>query len=179
MRLFRSLLAIILIAVFSVVSFAATNPVIEAVATGDPAKVKEALASNPMIDVDERDSFGGTALHGAMFKRNAEITLLLIEHGYDVNAVGPASGYTPLHDAVWAGYSDGVKILVEHGADLSIKNHDGQTALEKAIEDGKKEIADYLEQAAAKNRETGRISDIDQIWSKLMRVPSFSCFLPV
>ncbi|MDR3200076.1 MAG: ankyrin repeat domain-containing protein [Spirochaetales bacterium] len=123
------------------------NPVIKAVASGDPVKVKSALESNRNINVDERDSYGGTALHGAMFIKNAEIVKLLIQHGYDVNAIGPRNGYTPLHDAIWANYPEGAKLLIVAGADAAIKNHDGLTPLELARKDGKKELIGILEQA--------------------------------
>jgi ankyrin repeat protein len=126
---------------------AADNPVIKAVASGDVAKVKAALDANPKINVDDRDSFGGTALHGAMFVKKAAIVSLLIQRGYDINAIGPRNGYTPLHDAVWANYPEGAKLLLAAGADVNIKNKDGLTALELARKNGKKELVAILEQA--------------------------------
>jgi ankyrin repeat protein len=122
------------------------NPVLKAVAGGDPAQVKAALESNKNINVDERDSYGGTALHGAMFIKKADIVKLLIDHGYDINAIGPRNGYTPLHDAVWANYPEGAKLLLAAGADSTLKNHDGLTPLELARKDGKKELVSILEQ---------------------------------
>jgi len=100
------------------------------------------------VDPDERDSFGGTALHAAMFQKNADIIRLLIEHGFDVNAQGPANGYTPLHDAVWADNLEAVKILLAHGAKTDIQAKDGLTPYEKAKREGKTEIARYLEAAS-------------------------------
>lgn len=110
---------------------------------GDEAKVIELLAQNP--DPDERDSYGGTALHAAMFQDNLKIVELLIDAGFDVNAVGPRNGYTPLHDAVWAGNLAALKLLVESGGDLSIKGLDGNTPLDKARAEDKTEIVSYLE----------------------------------
>lgn len=110
---------------------------------GDIEKVKAILKSNPKPDV--RDSFGGTELHAAMFQDNIEIVKLLIEFGSDVDAKGTSNGYTPLHDAVWAGNLPAVKLLIQSGADQSIKNDSGQTPLEKAKEENKKEIAEYLD----------------------------------
>ena len=109
---------------------------------GNIEKVKEILKTGP--DVDARDSFGGTALHAAMFQDNMEIVGLLIAHGFDVNAVGPANGYIPLHDAVWADNLEAVKLLVANGADLSIKGKDGLTPVEKAKKEGKAAIYAYL-----------------------------------
>lgn len=109
---------------------------------GDIEKVKEILKTK--IDVDERDSFGGTALHAAMFQDNIKIVKILIENGFDINAKGISNGYTPLHDAVWANNLEAVKVLVENGADTNIKAKDGLTPIQKAEKEGKKEIYNYL-----------------------------------
>ena len=110
---------------------------------GNIEKVRDILKTNP--DRDARDSFGGTALHAAMFQHNLEIVHLLIDYGLDVNARGPANGYTPLHDSVWAGNLEAAKILVEHGANLGVKGKDGLTPLDKARKEGKQEMVKYLE----------------------------------
>lgn len=110
---------------------------------GDLEGLKKAL-SKP-FDPDERDSFGGTALHAAMFQKNLEVVKLLIKKGFDVNAIGPNNGYTPMHDAVWADNLPALKLLVENGGDLSIKGHDGYTPLQKAKAEKKQDIVKYLE----------------------------------
>jgi len=109
---------------------------------GNQEQVVELLKQN--LDPDERDTYGGTALHAAMFQDNLQIVQLLIDAGYDVNAIGPRNGYTPLHDAVWSNNLPALKLLVEHGGDLSIKGLDGNTPLSKARAEGKQEIVDYL-----------------------------------
>lgn len=110
---------------------------------GNEAQVIELLKANP--DPDDRDSYGGTALHAAMFQENTRIVELLIDAGFDVNAVGPRNGYTPLHDAVWGNNLPALKILVANGGDTSIKGHDGNTPLGKAIAENKTEIVTYLQ----------------------------------
>lgn len=90
-------------------------------------------------------AYNGTALHAAMFQDNMRIVELLIEAGYDVNAVGPRNGYTPLHDAVWANNLPALKILVANGGDITIKGKDGNTPLEKAFAEDKPEIVAYLQ----------------------------------
>jgi len=110
---------------------------------GNQAQVIELLKQKP--DPDARDSYGGTALHAAMFQDNIHIVQLLIDAGYDVNAIGPSNGYTPLHDAVWADNLPALKLLVKNGGDLTIKGHDGNTPLAKAKSEGKQDIVDYLE----------------------------------
>jgi len=111
--------------------------------------VKRILARN--VDVDERDEYGGTALHAAMFQENLEVAQLLIEAGFDVNAQGTSNGYTPLHDAVWSNNIEAAKLLLLHGARLDIKGKDGTTPLQKALNEGKKEIATMLETASRKS----------------------------
>ncbi len=80
-----------------------------------------------------------------MFQDNTEIIELLIDYGFDVDAVGPKNGYTPLHDAVWASNLEGAKVLIENGASTDIKGLDGLTPYEKAVVEGKTEMAKYLE----------------------------------
>ncbi|OHD13033.1 MAG: hypothetical protein A2086_07505 [Spirochaetes bacterium GWD1_27_9] len=110
---------------------------------GDMELVKKILKTK--VNPDERDSFGGTALHAAMFQKNIEIIILLIDNGFDVNAIGTSNGYTPLHDAVWANNLEAVKILVSSGAKTDIKGKDGLTPYEKAVKDGKKEIINFFD----------------------------------
>ncbi len=109
---------------------------------GDIELVTKILQNS--VNPDERDSFGGTALHAAMFQKKTEIITLLITHGFDVNAQGTSNGYTPLHDAVWANNLEAAKILIKHGARTDIRAKDGLTPYEKALKENKKEIAEYL-----------------------------------
>jgi ankyrin repeat protein len=116
----------------------------KAAGQSDIEKVKEILSTK--VDVDARDSFGGTALHAAMFQNDMQIVKLLIDYGFDVNAKGVSNGYTPLHDSVWADNLPAARLLIENGADLSIKNNEGQTPAEKAKAEGKQELYEYLSQ---------------------------------
>jgi ankyrin repeat protein len=120
----------------------AADAVNQAAYTGDIELIREILKTNP--DRDARDSFGGAALHDAMFQKNIEVVTLLIESGYDVNAIGPANGYTPLHDAVMANNAGAARVLLEHGARRDIKGKDGLTPLEKAIKENKTELITIL-----------------------------------
>lgn len=110
---------------------------------GDEALVAKILLTKP--DPDARDSYGGTALHAAMFQKNIKIVQMLIDYGLDVNAIGSKNGYTPLHDAVWANNAEAAKLLLAHGANPGIKGKDGLTPLEKARQEGKAELIKVLE----------------------------------
>lgn len=110
---------------------------------GDIKRVQELLSKG--VHPDARDSYGGTALHAAMFQKNMEIVKLLLEHNFEVNAVGSQNGYTPLHDAVWANNIEAVKLLLDRNAKTDIKGKDGLTPFAKAKKEGKSEIVKLFE----------------------------------
>ena len=124
-------------------AFGQSAEIHKAAYNGDINKVRELLKKG--VNPDERDSFGGTALHAAMFQKNMEIVKLLLENQFDVNAVGPQNGYTPLHDAVWAENVEAVKLLLDKGAKTNIKGKDSLTPYGKAKKEGKKEIVKLFE----------------------------------
>ncbi len=115
---------------------------------GEKQKVIEILKRKP--DPDHRDSFGGTALHAAMFQKDLSIVILLLDYGFDPNAVGPRNGYTPLHDAVWASNPEAAKVLLDRGSDPGIKNKDGLTAYQFAVTENKNAIADLIKSLSEK-----------------------------
>ncbi|MDR3260087.1 MAG: ankyrin repeat domain-containing protein [Fusobacteriaceae bacterium] len=139
---FSCIIFLVLICGFDQSKKYATDAVNQAAYVGDIELIREILKTNP--DRNARDSFGGAALHDAMFQKNMEIVLLLIENGYDINAVGPANGYTPLHDAVMTNNIAAVKLLIRYGANRNIKGKDGLTPLEKAIKENKGELVKLL-----------------------------------
>lgn len=120
----------------------AGNQLHKAAYDGDIEAVRNILKNK--VDPDERDSFGGTALHAAMFQENMEIIKLLIEAGLDVNAQGISNGYTPLHDAVWDNNLEAAKLLILYGARTDIKGNDGLTPYEKAVKENKIDMANFL-----------------------------------
>jgi len=137
-----TIIGLLAISVLSPIAAFSNDTLHKAAYNGEIELVKRILKDN--VNPDERDSFGGTALHAAMFQKKTEIIMLLITHGFDINAQGLSNGYTPLHDAVWANNLDAVKILIRHGARTDIKGKDGLTPYEKALKEDKKEIAEYL-----------------------------------
>lgn len=110
---------------------------------GNVSEVNRILKENP--DPDKRDSFGGTALHAAMFQDNMQIIKLLIEHDFDVNATGSQNGYTPLHDAVWANNLRAIKLLLANEANATVVGKDGLTPYAKAKAEGKTDILHFFE----------------------------------
>jgi hypothetical protein len=61
----------------------------------------------------------------------------------DVNA-SDQNGWTPLHYAAYTGYEKLVKYLIKKGADTNIKNNEGKTARDIAVEKGHAGVVDIL-----------------------------------
>jgi ankyrin repeat protein len=146
-RLLFSSLIFVGVAIFFISASCFSSEDLEKAAyDGDKAKVIEILQSKP--DVNHRDSFGGTALHAAIFQKDVSIAALLLDYGFDPNAKGLKNGYTPLHDAVWANNVEAAELLLARGAAPAIKNKDGLSAYELAVKDGKEAIAGCIKTLA-------------------------------
>ena len=77
--------------------------------------------------------YGETALHRVALGGHAELVRALGgTHGADLNAQESFYGSTPLHYAASSGKTAAARALLELGADASLRNQDGQTALDFA-----------------------------------------------
>ena len=101
------------------------------------------LLCQPDVAVDERDLWGHTTLHWAVYQRDEVSTQILLKVGADPNAVGH-DGLSVLHWAAFAGNRRCLRHLLEAGADIKAKNKDGRTAEEMATEDRNKDIWDSV-----------------------------------
>ena len=90
------------------------------------------------------DYAGRTALMYAATGPFPETVKLLIEMKSDPNAVDKEEHFTPLMHAAAEGHLEVVKVLLENGADASMKDIDGDTAESFAIQNGHKEVAEYI-----------------------------------
>jgi len=118
--------------------------IFEAAAAGEQARVQELLARDPGLALAASGD-GGTALHLAAFFSHAEIALLLIRAGADVNAVAPGFGNVqPLHSAAAGRALSIVKMLLEAGADPNARQQMGYTPLHSAANNGDVETARLL-----------------------------------
>lgn len=86
---------------------------------------------------------GWAPIHYAATNGHLQIVQFLMAHGARVNAFSP-SETTPLMMSIGSGNDDLIKYLLDNGADLSLRNHEGYTAIDIAQLFGKDDIRDGL-----------------------------------
>jgi ankyrin repeat protein len=102
------------------------------------------LAAGADVNIKERS--GATALSQAAAWEHLEIVSLLLSAGAEVNGIDNEEGSAPLINAICSGRIQIVKILLDAGANPNLRDENGKTAIEIAIEHQKLEIADFLRQ---------------------------------
>ena len=117
-------------------------PVVQAVMDEDMDKLEQLVAEGAPID--EKDDEGYTALQYAAMWGDLEATKWLIENGADINTTDPW-GSTPLMNAVYneAGVET-VELLLKNGANKSLKDSEGKTAYDYAVENRDAQLRDLL-----------------------------------
>ena len=126
----------------------------EAAAEGNIRRVKQHLVEGVNVNAKFKD--GWTPLHMAAEGGHREIVDLLIAKGADINATagaGDGVGWTPLHEAAEGGHKKVVELLIQKGANINVKNGDGRTPMDLAIEHKNAEIADLLRKHGGKTGE--------------------------
>lgn len=114
---------------------------------GQYDQVVELLKQNP--NVDDRDKFGGTVLHAGVWQSDVRVIQALVEHGFDINAVGLQTGFTPLHDAVKSDNKEALIYLLRKGADPHIKDKQGMDVMMLAVEEDKVKLVGVIEEFSA------------------------------
>ncbi|ROV87363.1 hypothetical protein VSDG_09867 [Cytospora chrysosperma] len=94
-------------------------------------------------DVDAKDVWGRTALHGASNEGYEKTVQMLLENGADVNAKD-IWDKTALHNASAGGHIRTVQILLENGADVNAMGKHRTTALHYAWTGGHFEVVHVL-----------------------------------
>ena len=111
---------------------------LDAIACGDSKVVETAILSGTEKRVA---TVGGkTAAHIATEARHPEIFRILLGYGFPVTTADQ-QGNTPLHTAAKAGLIDVINLIAYFfPAALEIRNHQGQTAADVAVEE-KQQVA--------------------------------------
>jgi len=100
-----------------------------------------------LLDKDaEVNRHGWTALHYAAAVGNGEIVSLLLDKSAYIDAESP-NRTTPLMMAARAGRTDVVKLLIDAGADVKLKNDQGLTAYDFAVDNERTSTAEFLKAA--------------------------------
>jgi len=94
-------------------------------------------------DINKQAEDGWTLLHWSVTLCD-KITKKLLEMGADLNIKTLSFGWTALHRAVFWNNLEMAEFLVKAGSDLTIKNIDGETALDLAINYNYNDIITYL-----------------------------------
>jgi uncharacterized protein len=102
------------------------------------------LSKGANIDAPSKNEQLVTPIHSALANpNNSAVGQLLIGAGANLSAT-QSQGYTPLHYAGANGLDLVVRSLLAHGVDARVKNHQGKTAYDLAIEGGKASTAHLL-----------------------------------
>jgi ankyrin repeat protein/predicted small lipoprotein YifL len=109
---------------------------------GHAAIVERLLKAGAKVDAVEAS--GRTALMFAATGSSPETVQLLLKNGAAVNKVDLKELWTPLMFAAAEGQTEIVKILLANGADRSLKDKDGDTALQFALQRNQKAVVDLL-----------------------------------
>ena len=122
-------------------------------------------------NLNAADTSHGTPLHLACENAHPEVVEFLLEKGAKVNFPNAFWGHTPLHRAAWGpvvqrfgqdakdrgadpnpDYHRIVSLLIAEGADLNVRDHEGETPLDQAVEGGSAETVALLKKHGAKTR---------------------------
>lgn len=113
-------------------------------------------AVQALLDKDvEVNRHGWTALHYAAAIGDCDIIKLLLEKSAYIDAEAP-NKTTPIMMAARAGKTDAVKLLTEQGADISLKNDQGLSAADFAVNNDHNQVAQWLNASLKAKRDAGQ-----------------------
>lgn len=129
-------------------SIEATDPkdrtaLIWAAANGHAAVVELLHAKG--ADINAQDIDGQTALMYATRRADTPTVEFLLKHGAEVNAQSSKRGFTALIIAAGVGDVGLVRLLLDHGADRNRAENDGNTAVDRARQNGHSAVVTLLE----------------------------------
>ena len=137
----------LLLAVLCIAEPVGATSLHDAVRSGDPSRVSEAL--QVANDIDDTDFVLGSALHLTVVEQQPEMAEILIDGGADIDLVSEINGRTALLLASELGDLEMVHVLLEHGADIQMRDNLGQTARHLATRFGQESVVKALLNAGA------------------------------
>ncbi|KAL6858613.1 ankyrin repeat-containing domain protein [Trichoderma novae-zelandiae] len=102
------------------------------------------LDAKPPASTRVRDRRGQYPIHRAAAAGSAPMVTLLLRNRSPLNAAD-GEGFTPLHHAVAEGHGDTAVALLKEEADFTLKNNDGELAIDLAPD---KEVRQFIIQGA-------------------------------
>jgi tankyrase len=105
--------------------------------------VKLLLDHGADIEAVSRNAIANTPISAAAWGNHLEIVGCLLDHGANVNAIN-RWGATALHRAVDANRKPLAELLLTRGADPTIRDNAGQTPLDIALKDDKRDLVELL-----------------------------------
>lgn len=132
---------------------------------------------NQKVSLDSPGSrFGGTALHGAVYRSHLPIVEALLQAGADVNRVDYL-GVSPLHTAATLGNLDLIELLLRFSADATMADDMGETPCDWAERSGQIKLCERLQGLALSGENATEDTQSDAIWvASRKTIPYFPDF---
>ena len=140
----KKFLCTFLVALSCAAIAAPENYPLHAAAKSGDAKEIERLLTEKICGVNDRNDYGGTALHYAAGNGQTECVKTLLKFGPDVNDCSLTLGSTPLHWAACYGNADCMIELLAGGATVDVPDKNGLTQLHYAAKRGFRDCVDIL-----------------------------------
>ena len=102
-------------------SFYGIGRAIRLAETSDVSELSKFLSIRPQL-INKYHSNGYTLLHTAVKVRKADMVLMLLIRGADIDSLDTKDSNTPLSIAIEQGYDDVASVLIARGANLTIRN---------------------------------------------------------
>ncbi|HYF66219.1 MAG TPA: ankyrin repeat domain-containing protein, partial [Herpetosiphonaceae bacterium] len=106
------------------------------------------LAAGADANTRSTNSMANTPLHAAAAGQQADLALLLLEHGAEINAT-QHGGFTALHSAAQNGQIELVNLLLARGADPAALADGGRTARDFAADGAHEAVLAVLDSVAS------------------------------
>ena len=98
------------------------------------------------MPIDIVDRAGMTALQSAAMLKQTDVIHKLLQRGADVNKRDRDDGRTALHCSARKNNTDAIRLLLQNGASTTIKDNEGRTPIDYALEVNSQEAVLLLQQ---------------------------------